>query len=62
MTANTATFYAAPSYRDQPASPAGEKPYELLARFVEHMFSGGAPIWHVATIGAVMSQTNSTKR
>jgi len=61
MNANVAS-YAAPAYRELPANPSSEKSYDLLSRFVKHMFSGGAPVWHVATMGSVMSQTNGDKR
>lgn len=61
MNANVATFYAAPAYNEMPARPAAGQWSGLLARFVKHMFSGGAPVWHVATIGSVMTQMNGRK-
>ena len=62
MNAYVASFYAAPVHRDQPATPSAEKGRDFLSRFVKHMFSGGAPVWHVATMGAVMRQTNGAKQ
>jgi hypothetical protein len=57
MQTNTATFdAAAPAFGELPASRTAPKVKAFLLRFLKHAVSGGAPVWHVATIGQVMSQ------
>jgi hypothetical protein len=62
MHANTAKFdAAAPAYGEFPARIVTPKVKAFLLRFLKHAVSGGAPVWHVATMGQIMSQKHPVR-